>query len=320
MIPAKKKFEGAAEGEVKLPDRYAFVLAFLASVLFAAPSHAQTLGSKCRRGDAAACKILCSRGYSKACAAARGGGRGGHHKLMVELGERTLRQAQAHGLIGTGLTPAFPKDAKCTPIASPFASRTRYDGSRRVAWADFGRHGGMDLSLRIGTPIHAVFNGTVIHKRSGTRLIGIEMVVRQSPQDTGLKVWTFTTYKHFSRMPKVKVGQKIKRGEVIGLSGRSGTVGGYFGKRGYPHLHMSAFMNADGAYSIRSGRVMIRHGRYVDPLAFFFRQSLDSSAIRKLPASERKVPIPYVTPDGTIVPADSPAVWPVACKPEMARR
>lgn len=239
---------------------------------------------------------------------------------MVELGERSLRQAQSHGFIKTGLVPVFPKDAKCTPIASPFASRTRYDGSLRVKWADFGLHGGMDLSLRIGTPIHAVFNGTVIHRRSGTRLIGIEMVVRQSLQDTGLKVWTFTTYKHFSRMPKVKVGEKVKRGEVIGVSGNTGTVGGYFGKRGYPHLHMSAFMNADGAYSIRDGRVIIHHGHYVDPLAFYFRQSLDSNKIRRLPASERKVAIPYVTPDGTIVPADAKAVWPVACKPKMAHR
>ena len=299
-----------------MPSKCTFIVAFLASVLFSVPSHAQMLGSQCRSGDVSACKILCSRGHAKACIKVRGGG----HKLMVELGERTLAQARAHGFLQTGLLPAFPKDARCTPIASPFASPTRHDGSRRPKWADFGLHGGMDLSLRIGTPVHAILDGTVINKRSGTRLIGIEMVVRQSPRDTGFKGWTFTTYKHFSRMPTVKVGAKIRRGEIIGLSGNTGTVGGHFGQYGYPHLHVSAFMNADGAYAIRNSRVIIHNGHYVDPLAYYFRRSLDSKAIRKLPASERKVAIPYVTPGGTIVPAGSPAVWPVACAPRMAHR
>lgn len=296
-----------------------FAFALVAAAFASTPGHAQNLGSKCRSGDASACQMLCARGFSKACAASHGGGRS-HHKLMVELGERTLKEARAHGFVRTGLVPVFPKDAKCTPISSPFASPTRYDGSRRAPWADFGLHGGMDLSLHIGTPILAVFDGTVINKRSGSRLIGNELMVRQSPADTGFKVWTFTTYKHFSKVPKVKVGERIKRGEVIGLSGNTGTTGGHFGSRGYPHLHMSAFMNADGAYSIRDGRAIIHHGHYVDPLAFYFRKSLDSSAIRKMPASERKVAIPYVTPDGTIVPAGAKAVWPVACRSRVAHR
>lgn len=296
-------------------NKYTVALALMTSALLAGPSSAQRLGEMCRNGNMSACKMLCSRGYSRACAKEHGGGR-----VMVELGERTLRQAQADGLIRTGLKPVFPKNAKCAPISSPFASRTRYDGSLRAKRADFGYHGGMDISLRIGTPIHAIFSGTVINKRHGSRLIGIEMVVRQSPRDTGLKVWTFTTYKHFHRMPKVKVGEKITRGEVIGVSGKTGTVGGHYGSRGYPHLHVSAFMNADGAYSIHHGRVVIRHGRYVDPLAYYFRRSLDSNKIRRLPASERKVAIPYVTTTGTIVPPNSPAVWPVACNAEMVHR
>ncbi|MGA7974402.1 MAG: M23 family metallopeptidase [Pseudolabrys sp.] len=301
-----------------MSNRVALALAILAGALLSVPAQAGRLGQLCKSGDMSACKRLCGMGYSRACAKARGGGR--HRRMMVELGERTLRQAQADGLVATGLTAVFPKSVICPPVSSPFASRTRYDGSLRAKRADFGRHGGMDMSLRIGTPIHAIYNGTVINKRHGNRLIGIEMVVRQSPADTGLKVWTFTTYKHFSRMPKVKVGEKVKRGEVIGLSGNSGTVGGHFGRRGYPHLHVSAFMNANGAYSIRHGRAIIRHGHYVDPLAFYFRRSLDSNAIRKLPASERKVAIPYVTANGTIVPAGSPAVWPVACQSKVAHR
>lgn len=302
-----------------MTNRFAFAGAVLACVLLAAPAQAGRLGQMCRSGDMSACKRLCGMGYSRACAKARGRGRHGG-RMMVELGERTLRQAQADGLIATGLTAVFPKGVTCAPVSSPFASRTRYDGSLRAKRADFGRHGGMDLSLRIGTPILAIYNGTVINKRHGNRLIGIEMVVRQSPADTGLKVWTFTTYKHFSRMPKVNVGEKVKRGEIIGLSGNTGTTGGHFGKRGYPHLHVSAFMNADGAYSIRRGRVIIHHGHYVDPLAYYFRKSLDSNAIRNLPARERKVSIPYETASGKIVPAGSRAVWPVACKTRVAHR
>jgi hypothetical protein len=63
---------------------------------------------------------------------------------------------------------------------------------------------------------------------------------------------------------------------------------------------------------------MISHGRHVDPLAFYFRRTLNSQAIRALPADQRRVVIPYVTTDGRTVPDDARAVWPVKCRPTKA--
>jgi hypothetical protein len=291
--------------------------AMLATLSFAVPAHAQTLGASCRKGNLASCRTLCARGFHKACAKAKGRG-GPPGKAMVEMGERSLAEMQANGLIATGLVPVFPKEARCTPIASPFGSHTRYDGSIRTPKGNFGYHGGIDISLPIGTPILAISDGTVVGKRHGGRLVGNELMVRQSLADTGLPVWTFTKYKHFSRLPRVKIGERVHRGQIIGLSGNTGTVGGHYGSRGYAHLHMSTYSNADGRYTTLHGRTMISHGRHVDPLAFYFRRTLNSQAIRALPADQRRVVIPYVTTDGRTVPDDARAVWPVKCRPTKA--
>lgn len=297
-----------------MASRLMFVILSVAILTLPFALHAGSLGDDCRRGVMASCKVLCSRGYKTACAKASGHSRGGGGKLMVEFGEKSLAEIHVRGLIHTDLKPIFPKDAKCPHIASAFGDHTRYDGSKRVSWANFGLHGGIDLSLPIGTPIMAIAPGTIINKRQGGLLIGIEVFVRHSPEDTGLKVWTFSKYKHFSKMTALKVGDRVEMGQVIGPSGNTGTVGGYYGKHGYAHLHMSTYMNGSGAYSVDGGNVNIKNGHHVDPVAFFFRRELDSNAIRKLPASERKVVIPYKTSAGAIMPADAKAVWPVACK------
>jgi murein DD-endopeptidase MepM/ murein hydrolase activator NlpD len=292
------------------------VFAALAAAMTGAPSASQPgpLGAECRSGVMSSCSTLCNRGHEAACAKASGQGPGADGSLMVEFGERSLAEIHARGLMQTGLTPVFSKDARCPPIASAFGDRTRYDGSMRASRANFGLHGGIDLSLPAGTPVLAIAPGTIINKRRGGLLVGIEVIVRHAPEDTGLKAWTFSKYKHFSKMTALKVGQRVELGEVIGPSGDTGTVGGHYGKRGYPHLHLSTYTNDDGAYSVHGGRVDIKDGRHVDPVAFFFRRELDSGLIRKLPAEERKVAIPYKTNEGMIVPPDAKAIWPVACK------
>lgn len=276
------------------------------------PTEASSLGEQCRQGNLSSCQTLCNRGFDKACNRLRMGARR-NRPLMVSFGDKTVEAMQARGLVPTGLKPVYPERATCTRIASYFGARTRHDGSRRVPFANFGYHGGIDLSLSSGTPVMAIASGTVIHKRQGGLLIGVEVFLRHAPQDTGLKVWTFSKYKHFLRMPKLAVGQRLAMGETVGLSGRTGTVGGHFGQRGYPHLHLSTYMSASGVYSAKNGQVMIDGARHVDPLAFYFRRELDSHRVRALPKDQRKVVIPYKTADGAVVPEQSPTIWPVAC-------
>ncbi len=83
-------------------------------------------------------------------------------------------------------------------------------------------HYGMDFSAEIGTPIYATGDGIV--KRADSRASGFGKHIRI---DHG---YGYTTvYAHLSEY-NVRVGQKVKRGEIIGYIGNTGRSRG-------PHLH-----------------------------------------------------------------------------------
>jgi len=103
-------------------------------------------------------------------------------------------------------------------ITSAFGTARVYNGSLK------GYHSGTDFRAKMGTPIKAANDGKValVKKRfysGGTVLI-----------DHGEGV--YTCYFHMSKF-NVKKGDFVKRGQILGLSGKSGRVTG-------PHLHFSA--------------------------------------------------------------------------------
>jgi len=111
-----------------------------------------------------------------------------------------------------------PLDSK---ITSAFGKARVYNGSLK------GYHSGTDFRAPMGTPIIASNDGRValVEKRfysGGTVLL-----------DHGEGI--YTCYFHMSAF-NVKEGELVKRGEVLGLSGKSGRVTG-------PHLHFSARIN-----------------------------------------------------------------------------
>ncbi len=82
-------------------------------------------------------------------------------------------------------------------------------------------HHGVDIRLRTGDPVRAVFGGTV---RVASRMGGYgNCIVLRHPN--GLE----TLYGHLSKI-NVKHGQQVNAGEVIGLGGSTGNSTG-------PHLH-----------------------------------------------------------------------------------
>lgn len=89
-------------------------------------------------------------------------------------------------------------------------------------------HTGLDFAARIGTPIHAAGGGTVSRVSNSYYGYGKQVEIDHG---FGFK----TKYAHMSEF-KVKLGQKIKRGELIGYSGNSGTSSG-------PHLHYEVIKN-----------------------------------------------------------------------------
>ncbi|CAN7337140.1 M23 family metallopeptidase [Terrabacter sp. LjRoot27] len=97
-------------------------------------------------------------------------------------------------------------------------------------------HTGIDLAAACGTPIHAAADGTVIYARVSASWGG-RTIIEHSPT---LK----TAYGHQSKF-LVTEGQRVKQGQVIGLSGTTGWSTGC-------HLHFDVIVN----------------DRYVDPAPY----------------------------------------------------
>lgn len=97
-------------------------------------------------------------------------------------------------------------------------------------------HGGTDFRAAVGTPIVAANDGEVVLAKDRF-YSGMSVLI-----DHGHGI--YTCYFHMSKFD-VKEGEKVKKGDVLGLSGDSGRVSG-------PHLH----------FGIRVS------GKQVDPLHF----------------------------------------------------
>ena len=100
-------------------------------------------------------------------------------------------------------------------------------------------HTGMDFTAPVGTEIYATGNGTVSKIELNGRGYGNNIVV-----DHGYAYETL--YGHCSRII-VRQGQKVKRGDLIGYVGNSGSSTG-------PHLH----------YEVR------KHGDPINPVNFYY--------------------------------------------------
>ncbi|MHA1597268.1 MAG: M23 family metallopeptidase [Alphaproteobacteria bacterium] len=225
----------------------------------------------------------------------------------------------ARGLIPTGVTAAYPANASCLEVKSKFASTSRFDGSDRNASANHGYHEGFDISSPEGTPLVALADGEVVHVFAGRQLVGNQIYIRHAPEDTGLPVWVYSKYKHFKTLPDFRVGDRVKMGQRLGVSGKSGTTGGHFGYQGYPHLHMSAYVGKTGDYKPMRMRVAIKGEQILDPMALYLigqAKVYDNHALAALPADRKVAKIPYMTPDGRFFPADTRLIWPYMCDPK----
>ena len=134
--------------------------------------------------------------------------------------------------IGNMLRSQFLK----SPIKFQYRISSRYNLNRRIKYYGYKRkpHRGTDFAARIGTPIIATASGTVIES---TRKGGNGNFVKIKHNATYA-----TQYLHMKKR-KVKKGQYVKQGDVIGLVGMTGNTGG-------PHVCYRFW----------------KHGKQVDPL------------------------------------------------------
>ena len=100
-------------------------------------------------------------------------------------------------------------------------------------------HAGLDFAAPIGTPIYATADGRIITAGNTGNGYGNHVVINHG---YGYE----TLYGHMSKI-KVRVGQKVKRGEVIGWVGSTGKSTG-------PHCHYEVHKN----------------GQKIDPVYFFY--------------------------------------------------
>jgi hypothetical protein len=224
-----------------------------------------------------------------------------------------IKDAVSRGLFETGLVPVFPGGASCRNIDEGYAIDYRYKRKRQMY------HGGIDMPAPWGTPIIAAASGTVVGLFRGTRSYrGIEVVLRHCPEDTGLPYWIYTQYSHFSKMPKLKVGQRVRMGEVLGPTGNSG-IGrsGKQSKRRRPAIHFGVFYSRSDKYAVIRDRVIPESAQWMDPLALFRNKPpLDSKRMKALPKTEKQVPISVVYKSGEVSPPDAKVVWPYRCWPK----
>ena len=138
----------------------------------------------------------------------------------------------------------WEKKIKCLPAIQPISNKDlKYTGAFGMRIDPIYRipkfHSGMDFNAVRGTPIYATGDGTVT-LASWKYAYGNCVII-----DHGYDYQTL--YGHIDKY-KVRVGQKVKRGEVIATVGNTGRTTGY-------HLHYE----------------VIYKGRYENPIKYYFQ-------------------------------------------------
>lgn len=111
-----------------------------------------------------------------------------------------------------------------------------------------GSHKGIDIASEIGTPIHAVDQGTVSKSYYSTTYGHVIFI----HHDTGYE----TVYAHLQSRD-VNKGQNVKKGETIGRMGTTGKSSG-------PHLH----------FEIHKNKWTVSKKNSIDPFVIFGRGNI----------------------------------------------
>ncbi|MBO8201264.1 M23 family metallopeptidase [Streptomyces smyrnaeus] len=127
-------------------------------------------------------------------------------------------------------------NAYVAPVEGSYVSTGYKQGGGM--WSS-GSHTGIDFHAGMNTPVRSVAAGEVVEAGNGGAY-GNNIVIKH-------KDGTYTQYGHLNSIG-VSVGQQVKAGQQIGLSGSTGNSSG-------PHLHFEARTSPD-------------YGSDIDPLAY----------------------------------------------------
>lgn len=151
-------------------------------------------------------------------------------KKHVSPPKKTLKRIQDEYLKAMKIYNTFTdKNFIKTPFDLPMDSKiTSAFGNARLFNDQLkSYHSGTDFRAKVGTPVKAINDGVVVLVKDRYYAGGSVIV------DHGMGI--YSCYFHLSSY-KVKVGQKVKKGDILALSGASGRITG-------PHLHLSIKVN-----------------------------------------------------------------------------
>jgi hypothetical protein len=222
-----------------------------------------------------------------------------------------IQEAVKRGLFETGLSPRFPEQVKCPEIDETYAKSYTHKRPREMY------HGGIDIPAPDGTPIIAAMGGEVVAVYDGKGSPrGIEVVIRHTPEDSGLPLWIYTQYTHFSEMLPLTVGKRIHMGDVLGPTGNTGIspFTGIQSKKRRPALHFGAFYSTKSEYADFGDRIIPVNGHWMDPLSLYRgKLPIDSTSLKALPEEEKKVSVSVMLENGIIIHSGAKALWPYVC-------
>jgi len=137
--------------------------------------------------------------------------------LLVRIGEEAKRKAVG---FASDIDAAGFRDGFALPVQS-YRLSGRFGGQRILNGVPERPHYGSDLAAPIGTPVSAPADGLISFAETGLHYEGALILI-----DHGQGL--VSAYLHLSRVD-VQAGQKVTRGQPIGLVGKEGRATG-------PHL------------------------------------------------------------------------------------
>ena len=132
---------------------------------------------------------------------------------------------QSHGFGCLADLP--PGKVETLPVTMPANAPSISQRFRLEGASSRSEHKGIDILVPIDTPVLAAADGTVSRVQTSV-LYGRQVMIDHAATADGQRLQT--RYFHLAER-RVVVGDRVRRGEVIGLSGLSGMAGAF------PHLH-----------------------------------------------------------------------------------
>ena len=147
---------------------------------------------------------------------------------------------QGGGPAGTGGAQTNPSNAAMINPGQGYAVSSDFGTRKDPNGTATQHHGGIDYKMPVGTPVLAAADGiveTVTTQSGGARSYGNYIVLKHDG--------FFTYYAHLSKF-SVKVGDVVRQGQMIGLSGGAKGAPGAGSSTG-PHLHFEVRKDKSGS-------------------------------------------------------------------------